>query len=204
MNDLNRDNKKIPSNSIKDVIDIKLLLCYVLYKVDRFMSKDVLFVALKEYDFVNYFDFNDAFAKLLKDGSITKNQEDEDSYSITKKGEIIAKELERKLPLTVREKAIAATINLLARLKREKENSSSIKKANNGYYFSGNISGGGEINLMSFSLYVPDELQAKLIKRNFQNYPEKVYECLLAVLTKNNNMINNILEEIKNDIAENA
>ena len=158
----------------------------------------------KEYDFVNYFDFNDAFAKLLKDGSITKNQEDEDSYSITKKGEIIAKELERKLPLTVREKAIAATINLLARLKREKENSSSIKKANNGYYFSGNISGGGEINLMSFSLCVPDELQAKLIKRNFQNYPEKVYECLLAVLTKNNNMINNILEEIKSDIAENA
>lgn len=197
MNNLDRDDKKVPSNNFRDVIDIKLLLCYVLYKVDSFISKDVLYVALKEYDFVNYFDFNNAFAKLLNDCSVTRSKEDENSYSVTQKGKIIAKELGRNLPLTVREKAVSATINLLARLKREKENSSSIKKTNNGYYFSGNISGGGEISLMSFSLYVPDELQAKLIKKNFQNYPEKVYECLLAVLTKNNNIISNILEEIK-------
>ena len=123
MNNLDRDDKKVPSNNFRDVIDIKLLLCYVLYKVDSFISKDVLYVALKEYDFVNYFDFNNAFAKLLNDCSVTRSKEDENSYSVTQKGKIIAKELERNLPLTVREKAVSATINLLARLKREKENS---------------------------------------------------------------------------------
>ena len=199
MNSLEQFNKRIPSSAITDIVDIKLLLCYIFFKIGSFVSKDVLSYALQEHNFVNYFDFNNAFSELLKDGSIAESENDKGSYFVTQKGNIIAKELEKRLPLTVRERALAATINLLAKLKRENENSSKIKKTDAGYCVNGNISGGGGINLMSFSLYVPDESQAKLIKKNFQSCPEKVYECMLAVLTKDRDIVCRVLEKFKED-----
>lgn len=187
---------KIPSSTITDVLDIKLLLCYIFAGVSGFIKKDILVYALQEYNFVNYFDFNNAFSELLKDNSIVEDKNNKGFYSITPKGSIIAKELKKNLPLTVREKALEATVNLLAKLKREKENSANIKKLEDGYYVSGNISGDNIANLMNFSLYVPNEDQAKLIKKNFQSYPEKVYECMLAILTGNKDIINTVLREI--------
>ena len=96
MNSLEQFNKRIPSSTITDVVDIKLLVCYIFFKTGSFISKDVLSCALQEYDFVNYFDFNNAFSELLRDGSIAENENDKGSYFVTQKGNIIAKELPQR------------------------------------------------------------------------------------------------------------
>jgi len=48
---------------------------------------------------------------------------------------------------------------------------------------------------MSINLYAPDIMQAKLIKRNFQKNPELIYDCVLALMTDNKNIIKNILSD---------
>ena len=159
------------------------------------VRRDTIVEALQEYGYVNYFDATNAFSELLKDGSICEDEKCKNFYKTTEKGNLIAEELKRNLPASIREKALCATINLQSKIKREKENKINIKEIENGFVVSGEILGGEKITLMSFSVYVPDEKQAQLIKKNFISYPQTIYECLLASLTKNKSIIKNILEK---------
>lgn len=52
------------------------------------------------------------------------------------------------------------------------------------------------MDLMSFTLYVPDMMQAKLVKRNFQKDPQLIYSCMLAALTRNQDMVRELLAEL--------
>lgn len=187
---------KLPDEHLKNVMDAKLLFCYVLYSVGEPISKDVLITAMQQYGYVNYFIASAAFSELLKDGSVAKDEKNENFYKTTEKGDLIAKELKRNLPLSIREKALCATINLQSKLKREKENKVVIEKIENGFLVKGEISGGENITLMSFSTYVPDEMQAELIKKNFRDSPEFFYECMLASLTQNKSIIKSMLEKL--------
>ena len=96
----------------------------------------------------------------------------------------IAEQLTGAIPLSVRDKAVAAALNLLAQAKREKENRVVIKKTDAGYKVTCHISG-GDVELMQFSLYAPDLYQARLIKHQFHSDPECVYRILLAAVTGN-------------------
>ena len=184
---------KIPDEHLKNVTDAKLLFCYILFSIGRPISKDVLINAMQQYGYVNYFIASAAFSELLKDDSVAKDEKNDSLYETTEKGNLIAKELKRNLPLSIREKALCATINLQSKLKREKENKVIIEKTEKGFLVKGEISGGENITLMSFSTYVPDEMQAELIKKNFSESPQFFYECMLASLTKNKNIIKNVL-----------
>lgn len=187
---------KFPDEHLKNITDAKLLFCYVLYSIGESVSKDVLITAMQQYGYINYFIASAAFSELLKDGSIDKDEKNENFYKTTEKGDLIAKELKRNLPLSIREKALCATINLQSKLKREKENKVVIEKTKNGFLVKGEISGGENITLMSFSTYVPDEIQAELIKKNFRDSPELFYECMLASLTQNKSIIKSMLEKL--------
>lgn len=87
----------------------------------------------------------------------------------------------------VRDKAVGAAINLLAKAKREQENRVEIHKLESGYAVECHISG-GKSDLMSFSLSVPDLRQARMVKENFHRSPEKVYRMLLALVTGNDDL----------------
>ena len=82
------------------------------------------------------------------------------------------------------------------KIKRETENTVSIKEIENGYQLNCKISG-GDVDLLSFSLYVPDRLQADTVKENFQSNPDIIYECVLAVLTKDKNLAKDILNKLQ-------
>lgn len=186
----------MPEEKLTNIQDIKLLFCYILFSIGAPVKRDVVLAALQDYGYVNYFDAASAFSELLKDGSICKYEKDKNFYEITERGNLIAKELKRNLPLSIREKALCATINLQAKLKREKENKVSIDETERGFIVKGEILGGEGITLMSVSVYVPDEKQALLIKKNFKDFPQAIYEYMLALLTKNKSVIKNKLEEL--------
>ena len=71
-----------------------------------------------------------------------------------------------------------------------------LKEIENGYQLNCKISG-GDVDLLSFSLYVPDRLQADMVKENFQSNPDIIYECVLAVLTKDKNLAKDILNKLQ-------
>lgn len=176
--------------------DIKILICYILANIKNSLSKEDVVSILQENNFANYFEANSAFSELLEDENIFKDPKNHNLYTVTEIGKIVSSQLETKLPLSIREKALCATINLLAKIKRETENKVTITENVDGYYVNCNISG-GDIDLLSLSLYVPDRLQADFVKHNFQEKPELIYECMLALLTKNNDLINTTLKNLQ-------
>ena len=55
---------------------------------------------------------------------------------------------------------------------------------------------GGDMELMSFQLYVPDLKQARMVKRNFHQEPENVYRVMLALVTGNHELVAEILKDL--------
>lgn len=175
--------------------DIKLLICYLLSSIQEGLSKSDLIKVLQDNDLANYFEVASAFDELLKQGNLTGPEGSDSLYTVTPSGKMIAQELDVSLPISIREQVLSAALALMAQQKREKENTVSITKIENGCQVECHISGGA-MDLMSFTLYVPDMMQAKLVKRNFQKDPQLIYSCMLAALTHNQDMIQELLREI--------
>lgn len=176
--------------------DIKLLICYMLSSVNQPLTKDEIVSVLQENNLANYFEINDALSDLIENNNIVSNNTEDSKFTITKSGKLITTQLETSLPISIREKTLSAAVNLLAKIKRENENTAIIKKADNGYYVSCNISGGNNLNLLAIDLFVPDSKQAELVKRNFQGDPNLIYSCMLALLTHNSDLVKEALENI--------
>ncbi len=177
--------------------DIKLLICYMLFSVAQPLSKDEVLSALQEKGLANYFEINDAFSDLLSNGNIQPDENNPSKFVITEAGKLIATQLDSALPISVREKALEATLSLLAKIKRESENTVTIRKEPAGYSVQCNISGGEGVDLLDISLVVPDNMQAELVKKNFQADPDLIYACTLALLTRDAGLIKNALETLQ-------
>lgn len=186
----------ISPGGLRSKKDIKLLICYILSNVNKALTKEDILTIIQENNLANYFEINNAFSDLIENNNICESSENKNTYTVTESGKMISTQLNSYLPLSIRDKAISASINLLAKIKRESDNKVTIDKCSNGYLVKFNISG-GEMDLMSFTLFVPDKLQADLVKKNFQESPEKVYECMLALLTKNDDLIKETLKKLK-------
>lgn len=187
----------VAPGGLRNKDDIRLLICYVLHTVDKPMSMESLTGILQETALANYFEATEACHALIQSGNIAPTAEDETLYTVTSSGRLISSQLEDELPPAVRDKAVGAALMLLNRLRAEKENAVHMKKLENGYRVNCSISG-GDTELFSFSLYVPDELQAKIVKRNFHKMPDQIYDVMIATLTRNRDLVKTALEEIEN------
>lgn len=160
--------------------DIRILLCYILASVDAPLSGESISQIIQGKALANYFEVGDALAALLRQGNIA--QDENGLYTVTASGREIARSLDATLPLSVRDKALEAAMRLMADAKARRENRVEIAETEKGYQITCHISG-GEMELMSVSLYAPDWNGAKLIERNFYQNPEAVYRLLLSSLT---------------------
>lgn len=188
----------VAPGGLTDKNDIKLLICYVLSGIDNSLSKDDIISILKDNSLANYFEASDAFSDLISKGLIYIENDNDKLYTVTKEGKMIAKQLDISLPISVREKALKAALNILAKAKIQKENTVTIEKNDLGYLVNCNISG-GNFNLMSLSLYVPDIMQANMVKDNFHKDPEILYSTMLAILTQDKNLISDSLKRLINN-----
>lgn len=160
--------------------DIRILLCYILASVNAPLSRESISEIVQGKALANYFEVGDALDSLLKQGNVSC--EEDGSFTLTSSGREIAASLDATLPLSVRDKALEAAMRLVAEAKARRENRVEVSKEENGYQVTCHISG-GETDLMSVALHVPDKAQAELVERNFYRDPEGVYRLLLAALT---------------------
>ncbi len=174
--------------------EILILICYLLASVNAPLSKSDIVSIIQDNGLANYFEVTDALSELTEHGNIIPGGENGELCTASEKARMIAKQLDSALPPTVREKAVAAAINLLAKAKRERENKVEIVKDERGYSVTCHISG-GDMDLMNFTLHVPDTYQAQMVKAHFHDSPETVYRMLLALVTGNNDMAAGILKE---------
>lgn len=174
--------------------EIRILICYLLSSVSAPLAKDDILSIMQENGFANYFEVTDSLSELTANGNLLCSEDLSPLYTAAPQGKMIAAQLDKALPLSVREKAVAAALNLLARAKRERENKVEIEKIPAGYQVTCHVSG-GEVELMRFTLYAPDEKQAQMIKRNFHESPELVYQVMLSLVTGQADQIPPIIQQ---------
>ncbi|MDR1253395.1 MAG: DUF4364 family protein [Oscillospiraceae bacterium] len=182
----------IKPGGLRNKNDIKLLICYIFASVKSLISKDEIINVLQANSLANYFEATAAFSNLVENGHIECDKS-ENKYYITESGKLISEQLNFELPVSIREKALSAILNLIAQIRREKENKVAIEKIENGYNVTYSISG-GTANLISICIYVPDLMQANIVKKNFHENPEIFYKYIIALATNNRDIAKEILK----------
>ena len=177
--------------------EIKILICYLFDAVGESMSQNLVVEAIRADELANFFEVAVAFEELIRDGNLEPSGmvDDEQTYALTVNGKVIAKQLETTLAHTVKQKSYDCALRLLGERKTARENFVDIRKTENGYEVVCRVSG-GDVTLLSFTLYAPDAQQAEVIKRNFLSYPRTVYKTMLGLMTKDIENVGGALEEV--------
>ncbi len=191
----------IAPGGLRSKAEIKILICYLFYSVNKSMDKELVVNAIQCESLANYFETSTAFDDLVAHGNLKVFEHSEDGdnsemYEITDNGRLIATQLETNVAYSVREKARACALKLLAQKQVEHDNSVEITQIGNGYNVNFKISG-GEIDLLSFDMYAPTYEQASMMKKNFYNSPPSlIYKIMLAMLTGDKEYVGQALEEL--------
>ncbi len=175
--------------------NVRLLICYILDSLKKPIKRDYVITSMQKNGIANYFEIIDAFVDLRNKENIELVDEAEDLYTVTKTGRLIAANLGEDLPKTIRERALSAVSELLMQEQNRNENTVEIVKSKHGYMVDCHIKGGDE-DLFSFQIYVPDSKQARLVKRNFLSDPEMIYKMMIASITGNAEFAQQTLAEI--------
>ena len=187
----------IVPGGIRSKNEIRVLICYLFNSVKENMSKEVITEAIVREGLVNYFEVSSAFDELISNGNLIESEviDNSQTYTISDNGKMIASQLDTTLAYTVKEKAYACAIRLLAEKKKQRENSVDIEKIENGFNVICKISG-GNMELMSFTLYAPNFEQAALMKKSFFENPSAVYKVMLSLMTRDKEDVGEALEEL--------
>lgn len=175
--------------------EIRTLICYMLKSVGAPLSKEMVVNALMEKGLANYFETSSCFDDLIRHGNIRPAEDNSTLFVNTENGEMIATQLEDTLAPTVKERATECALSLLKKQQVETDNKVTITKTENGYSVNCAISG-GDMDLLRFSLYVPDVAQARQIRKNFYKNPDMFYSVMIAMLTRNKRAVTEILDEL--------
>lgn len=182
---------------VRSKTEIKILICYIFNSVKENMDKDLITQSITKEELANYFEISSAFDDLIKNGNL-KDSEVVDglqTYELTDNGKLIANQLESTLAYTVKDKAYKCAVQMLAEKKKRRENSAEIKRTENGYDVICKISG-GNMDLLSFTMYAPTNEQAVYLKNNFYDNPSVIYKVMLALMTKDKDCVGEALEEL--------
>lgn len=181
----------VEPGGLRSKSDIRILLCYILKSVGTPLSAGALSRILQEKSLANYFEVQDALSALEARGNISHTEDGD--YRLEPQGESIAENLDVTLPLSVRDKAIAAAMAMLANARVERENTVTTERTERGYNVTCHISG-GDMELMHLTVYVPDQHQARAVKKNFHRDPQRIYSLMLAALTGDEELTKSILD----------
>ncbi len=161
---------------------VKLMVCYILARIGKPISRDDMLSLLQYEEIANYFEVVQAIDDLNKGGTIRRTDAPFEEYEITNDGEEVVAELYRDLPYTMREKALKAAIKMMARNRSEAENRVEMVKTDVGVNVTCSVM---DIDrpILTVTLLVPDMDQANLVKETFLDNPLKVYSGSIALLT---------------------
>lgn len=163
--------------------EIRILICYILNAVNEPIPSSILVNELHFEGIANAFEVSDAIVSLADNGNIRLVDKDSDSYEITQKGIETANTLKTSLSYTVKDRAFALTVKMLARMKNIKQTHFDIEYENNIPYIVCTVLD-GDLPLMSIKLLLSDENQSTAIKERFLNDPTGIYKIIIDKLTK--------------------
>lgn len=162
--------------------EINILICYIVCRIDGGITKNQLTDILCKTNVANYFDISQAMSDVVSTGNIRSEFRDGEEFLYpTDFGRLNTSELEDQLPYTVKETALNATLEFVTRLKREQENKIEIAPHGSGFDITISVMDNDD-RLLSVTLFVADEEQARTVKKKFLDDPVKFYSTIVALL----------------------
>ena len=158
----------------------KVLLCFLLVKLNRPIEEKQLYEIAMNSGVVNYFYYNDAMSELLENGSVSRQERDGTSYIVLEeKGRWGADYFNDTVPYYFRKQLLSEALRYFARLQHESEADIEIISGDNGCTVRCSITD-GKLELIKIDLYAPDEDQAKLLKEKILLDPTLFYSKIIG------------------------
>ena len=169
----------IEIGGLRNMLEIKILICYILESVKIPMKRNQICDSLQKTGLVNFFDANSAIDELLANDIICEQEYvGEPHLVVTPRGANSALALENTLLPGVRDRAVKAALNIVSRARSERENNVKIEKVEDGCNVTFEIQSSG-VNLLSLTLNVADILQAEQLKDGFLDDPGALYSDVI-------------------------
>lgn len=159
---------------------IRILICYLLKKLDRPITPQQLYDITVGNDILNYFYYTEAINDLIKNKTIIEQKNETGSvYILSEKGLYGADEFKQYVPKSFRDKSLKVALKYFAKLKQENEVKCELIQLKNGYYVKCVILDIDD-NLMELKLFAPDKEQAELIKEHIMLNPTDFYSKIIG------------------------
>ncbi len=174
-------DRKFAAPELSDVHSVKILLCYLLDKLDRPVEEDCLDEIVRDSEVINYFCFSEAMADLLKTGAVSRK---DGLIALEEKGRLGSEYFNRYIPITFRRSILSAAYSRFAKMRRDNEFTCFTEPCENGCTVNFTIKD-NELRLMSVSLYAPDEEQAENLTEKISRSPSGFYMNVIKLLLEN-------------------
>lgn len=180
---------------IKDLPTLNILICYLLYRIEKPVESEQLYEIAMETGIISYFYYQDSVDYLINNGLITiENIDGQKYYIIQPKGKACAEQLKSYAPKSCRDKIVSVALKYFARLKYEQEIIIDYLPDENGCYIYIRCID-PKYDLMDMKLFAPDLEQAKLVGEKIMLNPSGFYRKIIELALSN--------KEISYDLTDN-
>ena len=173
----------IEPGGLTNDFEVKILICFLLKKIEQPLSFDQVNEILQKTGFVNYFEFVEAVSELQKTEHVllTTDESGQEVFQLSEIGEAMAQTFHHTLPLTVREKTVESARELIQMQKQLEETEVRYHAVDDGYILTMKLKDIGS-DLMDLSVFVPSEDECVEIRERIYADPLLLYKTLLAVM----------------------
>ncbi|MGN8888968.1 DUF4364 family protein [Dysosmobacter sp. HCP28S3_G4] len=165
---------------IHDKLEIKFLILYIAARVVEPVPFDTMLDLTLCDDAIDYFDFSDCLADLVRTEHLTLSQDG--LYAITEKGLKNSQICETSLPYSVRLRCDKNLADCNRKLRRKSQVRASTVRRENGT-FTVTLSLSDDMgSVMDLDLMVIREDMARQLEKRFLDAPERMYSEIMRVL----------------------
>lgn len=169
---------------IREEKDVMYLILFSLHFFPFAVKEEDLFEAVSVDDGFSYFEFRSALVRLLeKQYIISRTEKGEPHYYINGHGGQVLGLMLNELPLSVRDRAEKASLQVVARIKRENTVSADHVKNPDGTYTIHLRIHQGETDHLSLKLLAYTRGQCDVIEETFRKQTKDVFRELLTLLS---------------------
>lgn len=175
-------------NSSEELASNKLLILYVLNKINMDLTNSQITQVVLETEIMNYFSLQQFLSQLMESKFLTTYKEsDREYYSITQKGLEILEYFLSRIPDNITTKIDDyITFNKENLLSDTQVKSSFVKQSDREFIVNLKVIE-NQSNLIDLNLNVSSEKQAKLICNNWKKNASYMYAEIIDLLIRDNN-----------------
>ena len=169
-----------PRGFVRDSMDVRLVILYVLRRVDAPLDFGTLVELCLQDDGVNYMNLAEMTEKLRQTGHLTKNEEGE--ISITRLGNDTSAEIEDSLAAILRKKLREAVDEWKRLQKRKEQFRTDIKEQPDGTFWVDLTLNSPMGEMMRLAIPTYSDNRAEMVKEAFFLHGDTLYSAVMEVI----------------------